>query len=175
MSREHKYCLIVLPVAQTLLDTDIWLYIYIYTYIYIYIHIYNIIDVSWEQLPVLEPWFCGFTGAIVPLPSGEGFETRGVVKTVIDQGSGNEHKGVSLAVHVSELPIGRWTDDFQATLNKLCQEGGGGRGKEGDLALVDSYSHNNSEAVVDTTVSFTRAAETVTHICTHTHTHTHAH
>ena len=110
---------------------------------------------SWEQLPALDPWFCGFTGPILPLPSGDGFETHGVFKTVkvpVDKRS-----DVSLAVHVTELPIGRWIDDFQATLHKLCEED-----KDGNPPLVDTFSHNNTEAVVDTTIYFTKAAAAVT-------------
>ena len=56
-------------------------------------------------------------------------------------------------MHVSELPVGRWTDDFQDLLHRLCAED-----KDGGPPLVDSFSHNNTEAAVDTTIYFSAAA-----------------
>ena len=34
-------------------------------------------DATWEALPALQPWYMGFTGSIVPMLSGDGFETFG--------------------------------------------------------------------------------------------------
>ena len=100
---------------------------------------------GWEELPRLDPWFLGFKGRIEPLASGDGFETHGVITRVRRPDPGNRDKGKTrermLTFHVTELPVGRWTEDFHKTLNSLCADN-----------IVDSFSHNNTEATVDTTV-----------------------
>ena len=108
--------------------------------------------VAWESLPPLQPWYLGFTGRIVAMPSGDGFECHGSFQAV----EGKARDGLGLVVHVSELPVGRWTDDFQELLYKLSAED-----KDEERPLIESFSHNNTESAVDTTIYFSQAARAI--------------
>ena len=114
---------------------------------------------EWEALPELIPWYRGFRGDIEPLASGDGYETHGCVSLVTNrvgvrgrtgkkQAEEAEEEGRGLVVQVSELPVGRWTEDFLNTLNKLSAEEG----------VVESFRHDNTEALVDTRVRFAASA-----------------
>ena len=96
---------------------------------------------GWQELPRLDPWFLGFKGRIEPLASGDGFETHGVITRVRRPDPGNRDKGKTrermLTFHVTELPVGRWTEDFHKTLNSLCADN-----------IVDSFIHNNTKATL---------------------------
>lgn len=63
-----------------------------------------------HQLPLLRPWYKGFTGQIVL--TGNGFTTEGKMRINMDQ-----------SVIIEELPIGTWTKDYEDLLDELEQAG----------------------------------------------------
>lgn len=78
--------------------------------------------------PEIKPWYRGFNGEIT-LESDRKYITKGVL----------EKKGNK--THVSELPIGYWTNDFKDYLEKLKEE------KE-----IKDYKNHSTENVVDFTI-----------------------
>ncbi len=87
----------------------------------------QIIDVLLDRLavggptgkapPVLLPWFKGFRGKVELAPGGTSFLTSGIIDTQ-DADVGN--------VRISELPVGRWADDYKVgacvrcSVRRLC-------------------------------------------------------
>lgn len=63
-----------------------------------------------HQLPLLRPWYKGFTGQIVL--TGNGFTTEGRMRINPDQ-----------SVTIDELPIGTWTKDYENYLAGLEEAG----------------------------------------------------
>ena len=64
-----------------------------------------------KDLPAIRPWAKGFTGEIVKRGDGKGFTCVGKVtmpkkKTIL----------------ISELPLGRWTNLYKRTLQKMCDD-----------------------------------------------------
>ena len=57
-------------------------------------------------------------------------------------------------VHISELPIGTWTDDYKEYLEKLID--GDGKKKKG---ILKEYEDMSSDKVVNITVTFNRASD----------------
>lgn len=97
------------------------------------------------------PWYQGFVGSIEKhdeKKEGEEYLSTGKVE-VIKNPSGKKCGGI---LHVTELPVGRWMDDFKALLDKLCQEGA--RGGE---PVVETYAERNTESKVDFEVRLTSA------------------
>ena len=79
------------------------------------------------EIDELTPWYSGFTGTIEKIE-----ESRWITTGVYNIESGN--------IIVTELPIGTWTDDYKAFLDKLESEN-----------TIYSYKNNSTE----TSVSFT--------------------
>ena len=79
------------------------------------------------EIDELTPWYSGFTGTIEKIE-----ESRWITTGVYKIESGN--------VIVTELPIGTWTDDYKAFLDKLESDN-----------IIYSYKNNSTE----TSVSFT--------------------
>ena len=63
-----------------------------------------------HQLPVLRPWYKGFTGQIIITPNG--FTTEGIISFRNDQ-----------SIHITELPIGMWTQDYKKQLDRWEEAG----------------------------------------------------
>lgn len=79
------------------------------------------------EIDELTPWYSGFTGTIKKIE-----ESRWITTGVYNIEDGN--------ITVTELPIGTWTDDYKAFLDKLESEN-----------TIYSYKNNSTE----TSVSFT--------------------
>src|SRR5690606_1033623 len=63
-----------------------------------------------HQLPLLRPWFKGFTGQITLV--GNGFTTEGIMRILPNQN-----------IEIDELPIGTWTSDYDEFLANLEENG----------------------------------------------------
>tara|TARA_B110000208_G_C11800816_1_gene442157 strand:- start:51 stop:3653 length:3603 start_codon:yes stop_codon:yes gene_type:complete len=88
-----------------------------------------------ETVP-LTPWYRGFTGKIEPT-SQVSYVTRGTYSV-------DKKKNI----HVSELPIGGWTEDYISTLDKMSVE----RGKETCKNFIRSFEDNSTEDKVNITI-----------------------
>ena len=92
-----------------------------------------------ESLAPLLPWYAGFTGKLQEQINRDGlqeFLTFGRV----EQLSSGKGAIANRTVVVTELPIGRWTSEFQSLLDKLCQDGG-----EGGQGLVQNYRQESTQ------------------------------
>ena len=87
----------------------------------------KLVDDEDAEINELTPWYSGFLGTIKKIEDSR-WVTTGVYKIE------------NLNVIVTELPIGTWTDDYKAFLDKLESEN-----------IIYSYKNNSTE----TTVSFT--------------------
>ena len=76
----------------------------------------------------LHPWYRGFTGSIIQ--QGTSYQVRGRAEWTDDH-----------TLYISELPVGKWTQDYKNYLCELIQQG----------KLVSSFKENHT----DTEVSFT--------------------
>lgn len=92
----------------------------------------------------IKPFYQGFTGTIHP--SINGHLTRGVYSPL----KGNK-------IHVTELPVGVWTDNFILHLDKLLDNkikvGKGKEMKEVASPLIKSYTNNSTDDTVNVTVT----------------------
>tara|TARA_B100000963_G_scaffold346874_1_gene352600 strand:- start:1295 stop:5023 length:3729 start_codon:yes stop_codon:yes gene_type:complete len=101
------------------------------------IPMYNPMDISkyvkskinGEEPQDIKPWYRGFNGTIESTSKGS-YITRGKYK-VIDSGT----------IVITELPIGKWTEDYTDYLDKISVE----RGKETAKTFVRSYTDNSTE------------------------------
>eukprot|EP00960_Hanusia_phi_P040725 754616-Hanusia_phi.AAC.1 len=91
----------------------------------------------------LTPWYAGFKGKIEKHDEEGKFVCSGCF--VLERKK-------PLRIRVTELPIGMWTESFQEHLNRLSER------SEEKTAVISSYSPNNSEAAVDTSITFTDEA-----------------
>ena len=82
-----------------------------------------------EEVPELKPWYRGFKGTIESTSKGS-YITRGKYK-IIDSGT----------IVITELPIGKWTEDYADYLDKISVE----RGKETAKNFVRSFTDNSTE------------------------------
>jgi DNA topoisomerase-2 len=87
----------------------------------------KLVDDEDAEINELTPWYSGFTGTIKKIEDSR-WITTGVYKIE------------NLNVIVTELPIGTWTDDYKAFLDKLESEN-----------IIYSYKNNSTE----TTILFT--------------------
>jgi DNA topoisomerase-2 len=87
----------------------------------------------------IEPYYRGFKGTISALSSAAGkYLIRGV----------HSVDSVKKQVHVTELPIGFWTDDFKKHLESLIEAG-----------AIKDYVDMSTDTVVDFTVTFPASAD----------------
>tara|TARA_B100000575_G_scaffold294592_2_gene311881 strand:+ start:2881 stop:6543 length:3663 start_codon:yes stop_codon:yes gene_type:complete len=86
--------------------------------------------------PVLKPWYRGFSGIIETTHPGS-YVTRGCMKQIYDG-----------TIHITELPIGTWTEKYTDFLDKISVE----RGKETAKQFIRSYTDNSTETKVDITI-----------------------
>ena len=82
-----------------------------------------------EETPEIKPWYRGFKGKIESTSKGS-YITRGCYK-VMDGGT----------IVITELPVGKWTEDYTEFLDKISVE----RGKETAKNFVRSYIDNSTE------------------------------
>lgn len=82
-----------------------------------------------ETLPSIRPWAKGFTGDIVNREDGAGFSCIGKIEMINDK-----------SIRISELPLGRWTNNYKADLLKMQE-------KDEILSFIEDHT--------TTTVSFT--------------------
>jgi DNA topoisomerase II len=92
-----------------------------------------------QPYPEIKPWFNGFKGKVVQVNEKQYF-TRGVYK-----------KKSSNMIHITELPIGMWTEDYKHYLESLLMDSKGNNKK--NQILMD-YRDNSTEDVVDFTLKF---------------------
>lgn len=86
----------------------------------------------------LLPWFAGFCGSV----QAEGLGTY-LVSGVWSRSPGEDED--SEVVEITELPVGRWTDDFVSDLTKRFVIGGD---KAGPDAFVRTFSNLSTESTV---------------------------
>ena len=84
----------------------------------------------------LVPYFEGFKGRVEPMEKGK-FAIRGSYEVVGDN-----------QIHVTELPVGFWTDDFKQLLENLAEPQG--KSKKG---VVKDYRDMSTDTRVDVTVT----------------------
>ncbi len=94
----------------------------------------KIMGQSTDNLPI-NVWYRGFKGRI--RPHNNGYITEGIFEWINDS-----------TIRVSELPVGKWTEDYIEFLEKATVE----RGKDDDKQFVKSYQDNSTESIVDITV-----------------------
>jgi DNA topoisomerase-2 len=80
-------------------------------------------------------WYRGFKGRISP--HNNGYITEGIFEWINDS-----------TIHIKELPVGKWTEDYIEFLEKATIE----RGKNDDKQFVKSYQDNSTESIVDITI-----------------------
>jgi DNA topoisomerase-2 len=85
--------------------------------------------ISGEDTPEIKPWYRGFKGKIESTSKGS-YITRGCYK-VTDNGT----------IVITELPVGKWTEDYTEFLDKVSVE----RGKETAKNFVRSFVDNSTE------------------------------
>lgn len=88
-----------------------------------------------EDLPEISPWARGFNGTIAPKKDGNGFSSIGKAT-----------QKTSKSVLITELPIGKWTNDYKNTLLSMRDKG-----------QIQSFVENHTT----TKVSFTVAMKSV--------------
>jgi DNA topoisomerase-2 len=94
----------------------------------------KIMDQSTDNLPI-NVWYRGFKGRI--RPHNNGYITEGIFEWINDS-----------TIRITELPVGKWTEDYIEFLEKATVE----RGKDDDKQFVKSYQDNSTESIVDITV-----------------------
>jgi DNA topoisomerase II len=94
---------------------------------------YIIAKINYTELPNLKPWYRGFTGKIDNIHPGS-YITRGCMKQT--------HEGT---IHITELPIGTWTEKYIEFLDRISVE----RGKETAKQFIRSYTDNSTETQVN--------------------------
>lgn len=90
----------------------------------------NLIEDDEYDIPKLIPWYRNFKGTIFPKENSNNFNSFGVWKRV----SRTE-------IHVSELPIGVWTENYKELLEKYLLGG-----------KIDNFRNNSSEITIDFTL-----------------------
>ena len=85
--------------------------------------------VSGEPFEPMDPWFQGFKGSIVK--TGEkSYMSKGVYKVLNNQ-----------TLEITELPIGRWTEDYKEILNKMMVE----RGDKSGKGIILDYENQSTD------------------------------
>ncbi len=87
---------------------------------------------SGKEFKTMEPWFKGFKGTIVK--TGD--------KTYMSKGKYNILD--ALTMEITELPIGRWTEDYKSILDKLTIE----RGDKSSKGIILDYENQSTDKTV---------------------------
>jgi DNA topoisomerase-2 len=101
--------------------------------------------INGEACEPMNPWYRGFTGTITPADvKGTSFTTYGSVAK-LDETS----------VHISELPIRKWTQDYKDGVLEPMLSGTTGGDKDKESKKCEPTLDDVREHHTDTTVSFT--------------------
>ena len=95
----------------------------------------NEIATSDNTLEDLIPWYCGFNGNIIK--SGTKYVSKGIYNRIAPN-----------KIHITELPIGTWTEDYKNLLEQILDE------KDSPLK---NYESNYTHLKVDFTLTFTNS------------------
>jgi len=86
-----------------------------------------------KDYKIMEPWFRGFKGSIIKT-GDKTYMSKGIYN-VINQNT----------IEITELPIGRWTEDYKEILNKMIIERSGKN--EGKGIIID-YENQSTDTIV---------------------------
>jgi DNA topoisomerase-2 len=89
----------------------------------------------------IDPYYRGFKGSITALTSGSG-SGKFLIKGLHSVDAAKKQ------VHVTELPVGHWTEDFKKHLETLIESG-----------AIKDYADMSTDTVVDFTVTFPATAD----------------
>lgn len=92
-----------------------------------------------RQPDALVPWYRGFTGKIKKEKDNK-FRTFGIYEN-IDQKT----------IHISELPVGTWTDDYFRFLNNITRVDSK---KPAKTDMIESWDHSCGTNTIDITITF---------------------
>ena len=106
--------------------------------------------------PVIEPYFKGFKGTIKNIGGGSGAVTSNAASAkYLIKGT---YEIADRKVRITELPIGTWTDDYKAFLEKLMElpveKDKGSAASAATSPVLKEYTDMSTDAVVDITVTF---------------------
>jgi len=91
----------------------------------------------------LDPYYEGFKGTI---------EQIAPQKYIIK----GKYTVQSNTVHITELPVGTWTDDYKEFLEKLMIENGGKKKSDG---MINQYVDMCTDKLIDIVITFNRASD----------------
>lgn len=107
-------------------------------------NIYNLMD--GKELKEMTPWFRGFKGEIKFKDINESgnhiYINKGVWKKINDT-----------TINITELPIGKWTDDYKSYLESLIFDKTSDQ-KSKDKQCIVSFINNSSESHIDFEIKF---------------------
>jgi DNA topoisomerase-2 len=89
--------------------------------------------------PSLTPWYRGFVGTVSTADDRGSYSVYGVISKVDD-----------VTIHISELPIRKWTQEYKEQVLEPLLQGSGGKGGGGEPILSELRENHT-----DTTVAFT--------------------
>ena len=89
----------------------------------------------------MSPWFKGFNGTVSAIPGTTKYQITG--KHVLSSG----------AIHITELPVGTWTNGYKEFLERAVD--GYGAFKKGDIVSIKA---NHTDTIVDFKVQLTSVA-----------------
>lgn len=95
-----------------------------------------------QEVVEMHPWYRGFTGAITQ--NGTTFVTHGKYEILGD------------IVTVTELPIGRWTDDYKEFLENSMVDGADKNAKRASKLNIVSFENHSTEAEIKFQIKFPR-------------------
>ena len=99
------------------------------------------------KLPVIEPYYEGFKGSIIPINSGK-YLIKGCYDIISEK-----------QVKITELPIGTWTDSYKQELENIIDKSNSKSDKKGKVAktksIITDYTDMSTDTCVDITVTFT--------------------
>eukprot|EP00586_Coscinodiscus_wailesii_P022889 CAMPEP_0172499578 /NCGR_PEP_ID=MMETSP1066-20121228/128235_1 /TAXON_ID=671091 /ORGANISM="Coscinodiscus wailesii, Strain CCMP2513" /LENGTH=1565 /DNA_ID=CAMNT_0013273369 /DNA_START=67 /DNA_END=4764 /DNA_ORIENTATION=+ len=96
-----------------------------------------------EEVEKMLPWYNGFTGEITPKTTiGNQFDVKGILNRIDDT-----------TIHITELPVKTWTQNYKEMLEKFIVGGKTSFGRALEPCITD-FKENHT----DTTVSFTVTA-----------------
>ena len=98
-------------------------------------HLQHRLKKKTTPLPTIEPYYEGFKGSIRLLSNGK-FLMKGVYKMIATD-----------KIHVTELPVGTWTQDYKEFLEHLIDDG-----KKGKSKLIKNYTDMSTDTQVDFTI-----------------------
>ena len=88
-----------------------------------------------SALPTIEPYYEGFKGKITAINSSK-FLIKGIYRMI-----GTDK------IHITELPIGTWTEDYKAFLESIIDDG-----KKKKKAIIKNYTDMSTDTEVDFTI-----------------------